>query len=208
MTLASPRLAPSPGASRTWPDDTIVYAGARAVFGSQRWDLTGLRTAVNKPPSAHLLDFTVGLPGPWSLLARELCMCRIDVKTARQAGIVVQRPAHPLTSRSRVSQLRRVAGAAAGEAALREPPGAPPDRIAELLHQVETAPLGRDDQREVGLVHGRVGAAGAVPPLDLVLAQRDPAVPVDDPGRNSANVRYVGVGRHGAGAYPQRMLLS
>lgn len=113
MTLASPRPVPSARASRTWPDDTIVYAGADAVFGGQRWDLTGLRTAVNMPASAHLLDFTVGLPGQWSLLARELCMCRIDVRTARQAGVIVQRPARPLTNRSRVSQLRRVAAFAA-----------------------------------------------------------------------------------------------
>jgi len=113
VTLASSRLAPSAPASRTWPDDAIVYAGAGAVFGSGRWDLTGLRRAVNKPPSAYLLDFTVGLPGPWALLARELCMCRIDVRTARQAGIVVQRPAQPLTTRGRISQLRRVAEFAA-----------------------------------------------------------------------------------------------
>src|SRR5437016_5802929 len=39
----------------------------------------------------------------------------------------------------------------AGPAALGEGPGPPPDRVAVFLHQVETATLGRDDQREVGL---------------------------------------------------------
>ena len=37
-------------------------------------------------------------------------------------------------------------------AALRERPGAPPDRVAVLLDQVEAVVLGRDDQREVALL--------------------------------------------------------
>src|SRR6202035_4925768 len=48
-------------------------------------------------------------------------------------------------------------------AALREGPGPAPHRIAILLDQAEPARIGRDDQREVGLVDDRVDAAAAVP---------------------------------------------
>jgi hypothetical protein len=152
VTPASPRPAPSAAASKTWPDDTIVYAGAGAVFGSQRWDLTGLRTAVNKPASAHLLDFTVGLPGQWSLLSRELCMCRIDVRAARQAGVVVQRPAHPLTSRSRVSQLRRVAAFAAQTGRNLPSSWAQPDADALLRWHAERTRSHRELFKTIELV--------------------------------------------------------
>jgi len=153
VTSASPRPAPpSAGASKTWPDHTVVYAGAAAVFGSHRWDLTELRTAVNKPPSAYLLDFTVGLPAPWSLLARELCMCRIDVKTARQAGIVVQRPAQPLTTRSRISQLRRVAAFAAQTGRGLPSSWAQPDADALLRWHAKRTRSHRDLSKTVELV--------------------------------------------------------
>jgi len=45
------------------------------------------------------------------------------------------------------------------ETALRERPGAPPDRVAEFLDEVEAVILGRDDQREVGLLDERVRTA-------------------------------------------------
>jgi hypothetical protein len=47
---------------------------------------------------------------------------------------------------------------------------------------VEAAVLGRDDEREVALLHERVGAARAVVALDLVPAEREPLVGVDDAG--------------------------
>jgi hypothetical protein len=69
------------------------------------------------------------------------------------------------------------------ETALRERPAAPPERVAVLLDQVESAVLGRDDEREVALLNVGVGAAGAVAALDLVPAEREPLVGVDDAGR-------------------------
>ncbi len=48
-------------------------------------------------------------------------------------------------------ELVRLARRPAREPALRERPSPPPDRVAELLDQVEAVVLGRDDQREVGL---------------------------------------------------------
>ena len=86
------------------------------------------------------------------------------------------------------------------EPALRERPGPPPDRVAELLDQVEAVVFGRDDQREVGLLDERVRAAGPVAPLDLVPAQAHPVVFVDDAGGEHADIRTVGRGRASARA--------
>jgi hypothetical protein len=47
---------------------------------------------------------------------------------------------------------------------------------------VEAVVLGRDDQREVPLHHVRVAAPGAVVALDLVPAEGEPLVGVDDAG--------------------------
>src|ERR1700691_4977361 len=77
------------------------------------------------------------------------------------------------------------------EAALRERPGAPADRVAELLDQVKAVVLGRDDERVVGLLDERVGAAGAVAPFNLVQPQPHPVILVDDSGRERADVRAV-----------------
>jgi hypothetical protein len=55
-------------------------------------------------------------------------------------------------------QLGRLAGLAGREAALRERPGTPLDRVPVLLDQVEPAVLGRDDQGEVALFDDRVRA--------------------------------------------------
>jgi hypothetical protein len=149
---ASPDPAAVVDASKTWPDDTIVYPGADAVFGCPVWDLTALRRAVNKPPSVHLLDFAVGLPGPWSLLARELCMCRIDVKAARQAGIVLKRPVQPGTTRARLSQLRRVAGFATQTGRGLPSTWAPPDIDALVRWHAKRTRSNRDLTKTVELV--------------------------------------------------------
>lgn len=110
MTDTATARCPSlSAASKTWPDDTVVYPGAGALFGDTVWDLTELSTAVNRCPSFHLINFAVGLHAGWSLLARELCMCRIDLRTARNAGIVLQRRVKPQTTSARVSELRRMA---------------------------------------------------------------------------------------------------
>src|SRR5690242_19208364 len=90
-------------------------------------------------------------------------------------------------------------------AALRERPGTPPDRVTVLLDQVEAVILGRDDQREVALLHERVGAAGAVAPFDLVPAQPYPAVLVDHARGEHADVRVVVLGRHEARTPPARI---
>ncbi|MGH9260967.1 MAG: hypothetical protein ACRD08_13910, partial [Acidimicrobiales bacterium] len=152
MSDALPRPAAVADASKTWPDDTVVYPGADVVFGSSRWDLTALRRAVNKPPSAHVLDFTVGLPGPWSLLARELCMCRIDVRAARRAGIVLKRPVQPLTIRSRLSQLRRVAAFATQTDRGLPSTWAQPDVDAVIRWHAERTGSRRDLTKTVELV--------------------------------------------------------
>jgi bifunctional non-homologous end joining protein LigD len=87
------------------------------------------------------------------------------------------------------------------ESALREGPAAPPDRVPVLLHEVEAAVLGRDDQGEVRLVDERVAAPRPVPALDLVLAQPDPGIGVDDPAGQRANIRDPGPGGHRVGCH-------
>lgn len=109
MSDASLRPATRSGASGTWPDDAVVYAGAAARFGHENWDLTGLRTSANTLPSSFVVKFGLGLPDGWSLLARELCMALVDVRTARAAGIVRQRPVKALTVRGRADEVRLLA---------------------------------------------------------------------------------------------------
>src|SRR5262249_58219782 len=75
--------------------------------------------------------------------------------------------------------LRR-SGLAMREAALRERPAAAADRVAVLLDEVEAAVLGRNDQGEVVSLDDGVRAAGSVAALDLVPAEPDPGVGVDD----------------------------
>lgn len=109
MSAAAPSFRPA-GESKVWPAGTVVYPGAAARFGDDIWDLAALKTTVNHSPrSSHVINFTVGLPGEWSLLARELCMCRVDVRRAREAGIVLQRPVQPQTAHGRVVEVRRAA---------------------------------------------------------------------------------------------------
>jgi hypothetical protein len=88
-------------------------------------------------------------------------------------------------------ELLRAARRPGREPALRKRPGAPPDRVAELLDHVEAVVLGRDDQREVGLLDERVRAARTVAPLDLVTAQAHPVVLIDDAGGEHADVRAL-----------------
>lgn len=110
MSGAASRSPAAGVESKIWPDDTVVYRAAGARFGDDIWDLSALKTTVNHSPRlSHVINFTVGLPGGWSLLARELCMCRIDVRTARKAGIILQRPVKPQTTHGRMVDLRRVA---------------------------------------------------------------------------------------------------
>ncbi|MHB1447280.1 MAG: hypothetical protein ACYCZV_16740 [Acidimicrobiales bacterium] len=109
MTSTAPARSLLSPTKMTWADDTVVYAGADATFGQSSWDLRSLCSTVNHYSSSHLIDFTVGLPGGWSLLARELCMCRIDLKTTRASGIVLQRRVKASTTAGRVAELRRIA---------------------------------------------------------------------------------------------------
>jgi len=96
-------------ASRTWADDAVVYAGAAARFGDETWDLTALQTSANTVPSTFAVNFSSGMGDGWSLLARELCMTLVDLRTARAAGIVRQRRVKALTIRGRADDLRRMA---------------------------------------------------------------------------------------------------
>src|SRR5438034_11478169 len=73
-------------------------------------------------------------------------------------------------SSSRARYSGSSAAAIPGSVPCGELPGPLTHRVAVLLDQVEPAVLGRDDQREVGLVHVGVDAARAVGPPDLVLA--------------------------------------
>ncbi len=59
----------------------------------------------------------------------------------------------------------------------------PAERVAVLLDQVETAVLGRDDQREVVALDDRVGSPRPVGSLDLVPAQPCPVIGIDDAAR-------------------------
>jgi hypothetical protein len=66
------------------------------------------------------------------------------------------------------------------EAALREGPAASADRVPVLLDEVETVVFGRDDQGEVVSLDDGVRAAGSVAALNVVLAEPDPGVGIDD----------------------------
>src|SRR6266567_1686760 len=89
-----------------------------------------------------------------------------------QAGLLDELPA---------GQALRIGLPAAGHGPLREAPAPPADRVAVLLHEMEPAVLGRDDQREVGFVDHAEDAARAIEPFDLVFADRHPGILVDDP---------------------------
>ena len=62
--------------------------------------------------------------------------------------------------------------------ALRKLPAPHAQRIAELLDQMEAVAVTRDHQRIRGFVDYRVDAGAAVGTSDVVLAQRQPVVPV------------------------------
>src|SRR6516225_10205297 len=67
--------------------------------------------------------------------------------------------------------LRVVGDGHAGKRALRELPAPHPHRVAVLLHQVESAILDRDDQREVRLLYVGVCSGRPVRAADAVLPQ-------------------------------------
>ena len=140
---------------------------------------------------AHFLRLGIGRPG--------------DQVRGQEIVAVLRRHAVGGGQRAQVGQL---AGAQAGllgefhpgeffrcpgfpvrEAPLRERPAAPPDGVAVLLDQVETVILGGDDQGEVAPLYDRVGAAGSVAALDVVLAEPDPVVGVDDAAGDRADLR-------------------
>jgi bifunctional non-homologous end joining protein LigD len=111
----------------------------------------------------------------------------VDQDPGPQAGFLTE---------LQLGEILGVAGLPGRPPALREGPGAPPDRVPVLLDQVKAVVLGRDDHREVGLLHVRVGAARPVPPLDLVPPQPHPRVLVDDAGGEPADVCLVRPLRH------------
>jgi hypothetical protein len=88
------------------------------------------------------------------------------------------------------------AALAVREAALRERPAAPAHRVAVLLDEVEPAAFGRDDQGEVAPLYNGVGAPGPVTALDLVAAEPDPVVDVDDAAGEGPDLGLVRVGVH------------
>jgi hypothetical protein len=145
------------------------------------------------PLLAHVLLFV--LPVRWSRLEaggqeevaalaaealRAVQEPELDQAAGAQAGLLAE---------LQPGEFGRAAGLPRWPATLREGPDAPPDRVPVLLDQVEAVVLSRDDEREVGLLHERVGAARAVPPLDLVAAQPHPAVLVDHITAELADVR-------------------
>ncbi len=84
-----------------------MYPAATARFGDPVWDLTALRPA-NHVPSHYQLS-SAGLSEEWSRLAREMCMCRIDVRAARRAGFILRRSVKALTTVNRFFLGRRMA---------------------------------------------------------------------------------------------------
>jgi bifunctional non-homologous end joining protein LigD len=94
-------------------------------------------------------------------------------------------------------QFLRAAALPGRPPALREGPGTPADRVPVLLDQVEAVVFGRDDQREVRLLHERVSTPGTVAPFDLVPAQPHPGVLIDHPRAEPADIRSARPVRHG-----------
>src|SRR3712207_9088214 len=92
-------------------------------------------------------------------------------------------PLFPYTTlfRSRAGQLLGRALRPRRPGALRELPGPPPDRVAELLDQPEAVALVRQHQGEVRLLDHAVDAGAAVGALDRVLPHPEPRVAVDLP---------------------------
>ena len=157
------------------------------------------------PVLGHLLE-----PGPRDPLLPHVLLLGFPVRwsrpeTGREEGVValVHRAvrAVQVTQRSQLSgpesrllaqfqpgEIGRITVRPGRETALREGPATAADRVPVFLDQVKAVVFGRDDQGKVGLLDERVGAAGPVPPLDLVLPQPEPGVLVDDAGLEGPDV--------------------
>src|SRR5579863_5933068 len=94
-------------------------------------------------------------------------------------------------------ELFRRAALAVREAALRERPDAPADWVAVLLDEVEPAAFGGDDNGEVASLYDGVGASGPGTALDLVSAEPDPVVGVDNAAGDGPDLGLVRVVVHG-----------
>ena len=93
-------------------------------------------------------------------------------------------------------ELFRRAGFAVRKAALGEGPATPADGVAVLLDEVESAAFGGNDDGEVAPFYDGVGAPGPVAALDVVLADADPVVRVDDAAREGPDLRVGRVTVH------------
>jgi hypothetical protein len=93
-------------------------------------------------------------------------------------------------------ELFRRAALAVREAALRERPAAPADRVAVLLDEVEPAAFGGNDHGEVASLYDGVGAPRPVTALDLVSAEPDPVVGVDNAAGEGLDLWLVRVVVH------------
>jgi bifunctional non-homologous end joining protein LigD len=167
----------------------------RRVVGDQPRADHLLEPGPREPRLAHVLLFTFpfrrprfqvgGHPVVAALVADAVGAVQVS-EPGQYSG-----PEPGLLAELQPGELLRAAGLPRRPAALREGPGAPADRVAVLLDQVEAVVLDRDDQCEVGLVDERVGAARPVPPFDVVPAQPHPLVFVDHPGCERANIGPV-----------------
>ena len=109
-------------------------------------------------------------------------------------GFHALRPQPGLLGEFQPGELFRRAALAVREAALRERPAAPADRVAVLLDEVEPAAFGGNDHGEVASLYDGVGAPGPVTALDLVSAEPDPVVGVDNAAGEGLDLGFVLVG--------------
>ena len=191
-------LLPLPSVSL--PDHQQGVGRQRGVVRDQALADHLLEPGPAEPRLAHVLLFAL----PLRRAGLEVGDQPVVATLAGDAVRAMQEPEpgqHPgpqpgLLAELQPGQFLRAAGLPGWPPALRERPGTPADRVAILLDQVEAVVLGRDDQREVGFLDERVGAAGAVAPFDLVPAQPHPRVLVDHPRIERPDIRSVCPARH------------
>jgi bifunctional non-homologous end joining protein LigD len=172
--LLQPHLAPALGhqQERVGGEGGVIHDAA--VPGH----LLEFRPLHPTMPQVLLLDLQVGVTGRQAGGQEVVAVLRRHAMRGAQAAERGQRARAEtrLLGELQRGELLRCPRRLGREAALREGPAAPSDRVPVLLHEVEAAALGRDDQGEVRLVDERVAAPRPVSALDLVLAQPDPGV--------------------------------
>lgn len=129
-------------------------------------DLTALDHFLELPAWHPLVPESVLLRLEICFARRQLCGEKINAVLRRHPVARGQRAqvGHPARAQARLlrefqpGEFLRRAGRSVREAALRERPAAPADRIAVLLDEVEATAFGGNDQGEVASFYDGVGA--------------------------------------------------